>query len=225
MERKFTLFIIVFAILTFSCVNHKKEFTIQQGDILFQDLDCGDLCDAIENVTQGVDSARLSHIGIVVIDEKGNPFVIEAYGKHVSSTPLNRFLNRTKDSNKNPKVLVGRIKDNYNELIDPAVSYAKTLIGKPYDDTFVINSDDFYCSELIFYSFMMANNGKPLFLLSPMTFKEVGKDQFNPAWVEYYEKLKCEIPEGEPGINPGAISRSEYIEIVHVYGKPDGYTK
>jgi hypothetical protein len=58
-----------------------------------------------------------------------------------------------------------------------------------------------------------------------MTFKPLGNDQFFPVWEEYYEKLGIEIPEGKPGINPGGMSRSPKIEIVHVYGFPDEYEK
>jgi len=39
-------------------------------------------------------------------------------------------------------------------------------------------------------------------------------NEFFPAWVEYYQKLKIEIPEGKPGCNPGGISTSKKIKIV-----------
>ena len=35
------------------------------GDLLFQDIDCGGLCDAIEKVTAGVKGYHFSHVGLV----------------------------------------------------------------------------------------------------------------------------------------------------------------
>ena len=44
-------------------------------------------------------------------------------------------------------------------------------------------------------------------------------------WKEYYSKLKAKIPQNELGINPGIMSLSEKIEIIHFYGPPDGIKK
>ena len=37
---------------------------IKTGDLLFQNLDCGSLCDAIETVTEGYNAQKFSHIGL-----------------------------------------------------------------------------------------------------------------------------------------------------------------
>ena len=42
---------------------------------------------------------------------------------------------------------------------------------------------------------------------------------------EYYSDLKIEIPQNELGINPGIMSLSDKIEIIHFYGIPDGMKK
>ena len=42
-----------------------SEFQFQRGDLLFQDLDCGPPCDAIEAVTVGYQNANLSHCDII----------------------------------------------------------------------------------------------------------------------------------------------------------------
>ena len=44
-------------------------------------------------------------------------------------------------------------------------------------------------------------------------------------WVEYYKELNHEIPEGELGLNPGGMSRSEGIDIIYMFEKPSGYSK
>ena len=50
----------------------------QEGDLLFQDCDCGAMCDAIESVTFGRNNARFSHIAIVVKDENEQLQALEA---------------------------------------------------------------------------------------------------------------------------------------------------
>ena len=109
----------------------------------------------------------------------------------------------------------------YLDLIKPAIKSATSRIGKSYDEIFDIHNDKYYCSELIYYAFKEANNEQAVFELQPMTFNDPDTGQPFPIWVDYYEKLGVKIPEGEPGLNPGGISRSAFIDIVHYYGKPD----
>ena len=45
------------------------------------------------------------------------------------------------------------------------------------------------------------------------------------AWKEYYSKLNMNIPENQLGINPGIMSISDKIEIVHTYGIPEDMQK
>jgi len=56
-----------------------------------------------------------------------------------------------------------------------------------------------------------------------MTYKDPDTEEIFPIWVDYFKKLKVDIPEGHPGLNPGGMSTSRYINIVHFYGKPQGY--
>ena len=53
-----------------------------------------------------------------------------------------------------------------------------------------------------------------------MTFKDPETKKIMPIWKEYYKNLNTEVPEGEIGINPGIMSISKKIDIVHHYGKP-----
>ena len=84
-----------------------------------------------------------------------------------------------------------------------------------YDAEFKINNDKFYCSELIHDIFLEANNNTPIFQLEPMTYKVNGKTLL--VWEEYFNNLNIPIPENEPGINPGGISLSNKIRIIHDY--------
>lgn len=221
----FLLFLIIVLILV-SCSNNditSKNFKLKQGDLLFQDLDCGPLCNAIEKVTQGYKNANFSHVGLVAKNNENGLCVIEAISKGVSLTPIDTFLNRSFDSNKRPKVVVGRLKPKYEKTINIAIKKAMKLKGKPYDNIFIIDDSTYYCSELIYEIFLY--NNEPIFKLNPMTFKDMETNKTFPAWQKYYKKLKVNIPEGKMGINPGSISRSKAINIVHVYGYPSGWVK
>ena len=201
--------------LFFSCT--KQSF--QVGDIFFQDLDCGPPCQAIEAVTSGYQGAQLSHCAIITFVGTSNydTILTEAIGETVIQTALHDFLNRSN------KVFVGRLKNKYQYMIPDAITYIQTdLNGKPYDYIFDINDDTYYCSEIIYEGLKKADNTQELFSLKPMTFNEPGTDSPFVHWVEYYEELGHPIPEGELGLNPGRMSRSDAIEIVHVYEKPTG---
>ena len=49
-----------------SCNHSHQSESLQDGDLLFQDLNCGELCNAIEAVTEGVNGKDFSHCAIVV---------------------------------------------------------------------------------------------------------------------------------------------------------------
>ena len=199
------------------CLNENSDFAPRQGDLLFQDTDCGPLCDAIKKVTSGYGGADFSHVGIVAKDSNNNFVVIEAVQNGVLTTPLQDFLSRSLNSNDQPKVAVGRLKHRWRYLIPVALEQAAALKAKPYDKAFIIDNDAYYCSELIYEIFLRANNNKPIFTLQPMTFKDPDTAAIMPTWDEYFRKLGTAVPEGKPGINPGGISCSPAITIVHSY--------
>ena len=58
-----------------------------------------------------------------------------------------------------------------------------------------------------------------------MTFLHPETKDTLSIWKEYYSDLKAEIPQNELGTNPGIMSLSDRIEIVHFYGIPDGMGK
>lgn len=211
----------IFNFILLSIILQINSFTPKEGDLFFQDIDCGPICDAIEAVTVGIEGAKFSHIGLVI--NQGNELlVLEAISAGVVLTPVDEFLQRSFDKEGHPKVIVGRLKEPYRKYIPDAIDFATQFLGSAYDTVFSMTNDAWYCSELIYLSFKMASDSE-FFELSPMTFKSPETDSTFLAWQEYYDVMGVKIPEGEPGINPGGISRSDKIEIVHFYGKPDGY--
>ena len=206
-------FYLLFTILI-SCT---KNFKLQEGDLLFQDLDSSPLCDAIELVTPGYNGANFSHIGLVVLDNDTLK-VLEAIPPKVMITNLDDFINRSFDKNGNPKVIVGRLKKEFTNSISNAVSYSKSKLEITYDEVFLINNETYYCSELIYEAFL----NDSIFELKPMTFLHPKTKDTLKVWKEYYSDLNTNIPEGNPGINPGIMSLSNKIEMVHFYRIPDG---
>ena len=214
--------VVLFTSLLFSPVitnaqqsNLLPGMSFRNGDFIFQDLDCGPLCDAIESVTAGYKGMPLSHIAIVEV-ANGNVQVIEAIGKNVHKTPIDSFLKRIVDSNGKPKIITGRLKTDYLKLVPKALAFCNEQLGKQYDDAFLPNNDKYYCSELLYDAFKDANNGKAFFSLQPMTFKDKKAKNFFPAWVDYFAALKIEIPEGIDGCNPAGIANDKKIKIVNV---------
>ena len=187
-----------------------------EGDILFQDLDCGPLCKAIENVEPGIYGTHISHVGILC-KNKGKWYVAEAYGK-VKLTPLNEFLYRTTDKDNNPKVIVARVKKEYKNYLHDLKRKIYQQLNKEYDSNFLPGNDKLYCCELIYYVFTN-RSGKHLFDFKPMSFKNRKTGKIDSLWFEYFKKLNGKIPENIPGCNPAAYSKSNKIQIIKSYGR------
>lgn len=174
-----------------------QKLSLKEGDLLFQHLNCGDFCDAIEKVTPAYQNMHFAHVGILLKNEQNQWVVAEAISKGVCITNLDTFVNRSGKKN----IFVGRIKPEYKV---PTLKEIEKFIGKPYDTVFDINNNAYYCSELV-YNLYLDNKGNPIFRLSPMTFKDPETNEYFPAWISYFNDLNIPIPEGELGLNPGSI--------------------
>ena len=197
---RYIYLLIIFSVIFTESIAQQKLPKLKEGDLVFQDLDCGPLCDAIEAVTEGYQGRDFSHVALIV--RIGDEYrAVEAIGSHVKSTSIDSLFLRCPNPN---KYLVMRLHKEYKHLIPAASRYAISTIGKAYDDRFIMNNDSLYCSELVF-------NAYHIFDLQPMTYKDPKTADYFPAWVDYYKSLNSFIPEGLMGINPGLISRSPYL--------------
>lgn len=184
-----------------------QNIKLKTGDLLFQSMNCGPLCEAINEVTEGYQGKDFSHLGMVYI-KNDSIFVIEAAGKAVKVTPYETFKTYT-----NEEMFVGRLKRKYRKYIPEAITFSLQQVGVPYDDEYLHDNGKYYCSELIYDAFLHSYK-KPLFDLFPMTFKSPKSNEYFEVWAEYYQKLKMEIPEGQLGCNPGGISTSDKLNII-----------
>lgn len=206
---------IIFCLVMLSCRQH--EFAIQQGDIIFQESGVSRTENSIQEVTNSIDGYNFTHVGIVTIDEDGNAIVLEAVPPQVSITPLEEFLYPEGKDNPHPISVVGRLKPKYRKLIPAAIEEGRKLVGLPYDHAYTLGDDKYYCSEYIYEILKRSNDGKDVFPLNAMTFKSPETGEITEGWIRHFEKLGVPVPEGEPGINPGAMSTSNVIDIIYKY--------
>lgn len=180
---------------------------LRTGDLLFQNLDCGDICTAIEAVTRGWQGHSFSHVGVVerVADSL---YVWESMGPGVRRVRLDSFRSRS-----GHPLVWGRLKKRYQPLIPAAMAFLHESDQLPYDEVFLFDNGKYYCAELIYEAFKQARGGRALFRLYPMTFKQPGSDVYFPVWDRYYRRLGVPVPEGQPGCNPGGLSRSRKLVI------------
>ena len=170
---------------------------LQDGDLLFC-LSSED--NHITDVTEGIDGARIDHVGIVVGRQ-----VLEAVHAGVVLTPIDSFLCR-RDS----LVMVARLTDTLG--IHRSVERALQYLGRPYDFLFMPDDSALYCSELV-QTCYLDGEGRQVFPTIPMSFHdETGT--VTSYWKDYYARRGMEVPEGAPGSNPGDLSRSSRLRIL-----------
>lgn len=209
------ILILLFILLT-SYNNKAFAYELKNGDLIFQEkCSSNNTSDAIKNVTQSILGYNFTHIGIVYIPQGTDSiYVIEATTPRVRISSLNEFLSPEAGDHCAPISVVGRVHEAYAGCIPYTINQALTQVGKEYDYGFVLGNDKYYCSELVYEAFLEANKGIPVFELNTMTFKKNDSDQTDENWIKYFESKGLDIPEGELGINPGAMSRSKNVDIL-----------
>jgi len=198
-----------------------SAFKLKSGDLIFQESNSGSLGKAIKDVTNSIEDYSFTHVGIVYIDKNEAYYVLEATRPYVKLTPLSEYLYPDKEARCYPKSVVARLKPEYQHCIPKALEEGMALLGKEYDDAFDLENDAYYCSELIYHILRKANDNKDIFPLNEMTFKSATTSEFSVGWITHFERLGIPIPEGEAGINPGAMSKSNVIDIVHHWEQAD----
>ncbi|MDO8644115.1 MAG: YiiX/YebB-like N1pC/P60 family cysteine hydrolase [bacterium] len=201
------LFIFLFLFMA-SC---SATRSFQAGDLIFQDLNCGDLCTAIEDVTQrqfNVSGPNLSHVGILSKEDQ-KWFVYEAYDA-VQRTPLKAFLKRSRN-----QFRLARFKTLTPKQREDLAAFAKKELGTPYDEDFQINNKKYYCSELVLEAFMKVSDNQSLSYLS-MYYGDLTdpEDRSAQIWKEYFTEKGQPVPSGQPGISPLAIYLSKAVEVI-----------
>jgi len=202
------IFAIAFILILFTGCKNSISADLKTGDLLFVTAKESGLSGAINNVTQKQKNASFDHIGILQKD-KGGVFVLHAAPKNGSQKQnLDDFLkDQAKDGQ---KVVVYRLKPEFQNTIPAAIEKANSMVGKPYNFNYILNENSYYCSDFIERSFRKDH----VFKLEPMTFVDPKSGKTNSFWEEFYAKKNLKIPEGEPGCNPNGLAASDKIERI-----------
>jgi hypothetical protein len=109
----------------------------QEGDLIFQDLDCGTRCALIREVTE----SHYTHVGIV-LRERETLKVWEAY-EPVGPTDLVEWVRRGIGE----RVAIYRLRPGVS--IAALAAAVRGFAGRPYDGDYQWDDERIYCSELI----------------------------------------------------------------------------
>lgn len=193
----------------------------ETGDLIFTQIGPPD--NAISAVTEGYRGARVNHMGVVVLNHYG-AYVLEAFPPEVRVTSLAVHLRRSELQPASPRFIHARLHQEHRPLIQGAISYGLERRNVPYDAIYLTDELALYCSELVVDMFKHANGGVVFFPERPMSFRDPATGEIHPTWIAYYERFGMDVPDGEPGSNPGDISRDQRIQILQVVGDITGYS-
>ena len=207
---KKTLFLWLTLLLSAVCVSAQRLEGIAlgslcEGDLLFCAQEKGN---NITDVTQGVGGMKIDHVAIFH-RQGGRTFALEAIHSGVGLTPIDSFMARRE------AVLAARLRDTLG--VARSVERALRFIGRPYDFNFMPDDSAFYCSELVQKCYR-DSRGELVFKPIPMSFHDKS-GRITPYWHDYYARQGLQVPEGEPGSNPGDLSRSAAICILGIVEK------
>ena len=203
------VWIILFSAITGKTQNSPNQFNIAliTGDLLFCSSTSGELSSAIDQATQTGEATHFDHVGIVEIQNDTVWVFNSAPEKGVCRETISQFLSSGKDK---ITATAYRLRNNEQKAIPEAIRKARSLLGQPYNYTYIFKDQGYYCSEYI-YEIFAADS---VFSLNPMSFKNPQTGQFISGWVDHYNKLGIPIPEGEPGCNPNGMAASEKLEMI-----------
>lgn len=207
---KKTLFLWLTLLLSAVCVSAQRLEGIGlgslcEGDLLFCAQEKGN---NITDVTQGVGGMKIDHVAIFH-RQGGRTFALEAIHSGVGLTPTDSFMARRE------VVLAARLRDTLG--VARSVERALRFVGRPYDFNFMPDDSAFYCSELVQKCYR-DSRGELVFKPIPMSFHDQS-GRITPYWHDYYARQGLQVPEGEPGSNPGDLSRSAAICILGIVEK------
>ena len=193
---------------------------LQTGDLVFvgipadYSLDHDSMDSAITEATGGQTGLNRIHTAIAEVDDEGRVWIIDATIKYgVDRHPLDTFLRQfTLRDGSLPVFEVKRLQDGARA--EASVRNAKQYLGLPYDVTFLPDNDAYYCTELVYDSYL-GEDGTPIFHSAPMNFKNAD-GEFPRYWGQLFARLGQPIPQDVPGTNPQGMSEEPALRDVNV---------
>ena len=188
-----------------SSIFAKAQIEVFEGDLFF--AYSSTTGKAISEATvHDATALPIYHVAIATwVNEK--LYALEAIDEGVVLTPYDKFCERTISKG---GMLIGRLRDRSG--IDQSVSNAMEHLGKPYDNLFMIDTQEIYCSELVQLSYVNGK-GQRLFPLVNMSFHDA-QGRIIDYWRKHYAKHGMAVPEGALGTNPAQIAHDPAIIIL-----------
>ena len=184
-------------------VKAQQNDSLQSCDLIFV---TAPQRNAITDVTEGFQQMPIDHVAIFY--RVGNrQRIIEAVPDGgVLIDDLQHFIAK----NEGAQAYVGRVQADID--LSATLKKAFSFVGRPYDYLFLADNDAIYCSELVQFSFV-DKQGRLLFSPIPMSFHD-NSGHITTFWKTFYSKYDMAVPEGQPGSNPGELSRRRNIAIL-----------
>lgn len=204
--KKFCL--LLFLWILCSCVSQREIAfsSLQIGDLIFVEARQENLSGAINRVTQTSEHENFDHIGILEILDEGM-FVLHASPKLGSvRQPFQEFYQSNLKNQQN--MVVYRLRKEFGNAVPSAIGKAKTMLGKPYNSTYVLNEEQYYCSDLIERAF----RSHGIFEHIPMNFKNPKTGEIDDFWKSFYKNFGIAVPQDEPGTNPNQLAASAKLK-------------
>lgn len=203
--------------LALLCGCAPKAERLQTGDLIFvgipadYSLDSDSMESAITDATGTADALNLIHVAIAEVEGE-DIWIIDATIKHgVDRHPLDTFLTDfTLKDGSLPVFEVKRLKDD--RRAEEFVANVKQHLGLPYDVSFLPDNDAYYCTELVYDSYL-APDGTPLFHAAPMNFKNAD-GELPPYWQQLFDRLGQPVPQDVPGTNPQGMAAEDILRSV-----------
>lgn len=178
--------------------------SLKNGDLLFEGVGQSAFSFAINEVTQTQKQTQYSHIGMLFWENRQLYLLHAAPKNGVEKILLSDYIQA---SDSLARFDFFRIKGIDTMDIKHILQTGESMLGQPYNFSYIMNDSSHYCSEFVYLCFQPYQ----VFDLNPMTFKKEMNGTFLPFWQEYYQKLNLAIPEGAPGCNPNGMAASDKI--------------
>lgn len=180
---------------------------VQPGDLLFVTAARTGLSGAINEATARADAPSFDHVGLVA-DGTDGPAVLHADEQGSREQPLPAFLAEARARAR--QVIVYRLVPAQRATIPQAIATARTLLGKPYNATYLQSEDSLYCSDFVERAF----RADAVFALQPMNFRNPQTGEMPAYWTAFFERHGMPVPQGAPGTNPNDMAAAPVLQRV-----------
>lgn len=219
MKKSFThiLYIGIFLLLP-GC--GAKTGTPETGDLIFQTGATGSMTEAIRQATaEAHRKETYTHVGIIYREGERLSVIEAKSASGVTVTPLEQFLRESQTREGKPIAVVARLNiPDVRKIAEKAAARALEKVGCPYDHTFLPDNDRYYCSELVWETFLGSDDSTRLFPAAPMNFKD-STGHFPTYWSDHFAELHMPVPQGTPGTNPNSMSQDPRLKVVLDYSR------